>query len=119
MDIENKVGGYFPVVSRHMARQGIEVFGLDDWAQSDVFEVSDLRHDKIRDRTRWRTALRACWLLSSTAAMGEQGIFVKYKSALHNVARNYEHELKVARNYDHELNKLAMLSLGSPSGPMT
>ena len=29
----------FPVVSRHMAQQGIEVLGWDDWAQADVFVV--------------------------------------------------------------------------------
>ena len=83
VDIENKVDGYFPVVSRHMAQQGIEVLGWDDWAQRDVCVVLDLRKDKIRDKIRWRTTLARCWLLSITAAMGEQGIFVKYKPALH------------------------------------
>ena len=83
--------------------------GGDDWAQADVFVASDLRKDKIRDRIRWRTALARCWLLSITAAMGEQGIFVQYKPALQNVARNYEHELNI----------LAMLSIGSASGPST
>ena len=39
VDIENRVDGYFPVVSRHMAQQGIEVLGWDDWAQADVFVV--------------------------------------------------------------------------------
>ena len=39
VDIENRVDGYFPVVSRHMAQPGIEVFGWDDWAQADVFVV--------------------------------------------------------------------------------
>ena len=34
--IENRVDGDFPVVSRHMAQQGIEVLGWDDWAQADV-----------------------------------------------------------------------------------
>ena len=83
VDIENTVEGYFPVVSRHMAQQGIEVLGWDHWAQADVFVVSDLRKDKLRDRIIWRTALAGCWLLSITAAMGKQGIFVKYKPALH------------------------------------
>ena len=50
-----------------------------------------------------------CWLLSITAAMGKHGIFVKYKSAIHNVAINSEHEM----------NKMAMLSLGIAGGPMT
>ena len=77
MDIENRVDGDFPVVSRHMAQQGIEVLGWDGWAQSDVFVFSDLTNDKLRDTIRWRTALAGCWLLSITAAMGEQGIFVK------------------------------------------
>ena len=75
VDIENRVDGDYPVVSRHMAQQGIEVFGWDDWAQADVFVVSDLRNDKLRDRIRWRTALAGCWLLSITAAIGKQGIF--------------------------------------------
>ena len=87
VDIENRVDGDFPVVSRHMAQQGIEVLGWDDWAQADVSVVSDLRKDKLRDRIRWRTALAGCWLLSITAAMGEQGIFVQYKPALHKVAK--------------------------------
>ena len=39
VDIENRVGGYFPVVGRHMAQQGIEVLGWDDWAQAVVFVV--------------------------------------------------------------------------------
>ena len=65
-----------------MAQQDIDVLGWGDWAQGDVFVVSDLRNDKLRDRIRWRTALAGCWLLSITAAMGEQGIFVKYKPAL-------------------------------------
>ena len=39
MDIENRVDGDFPVVIRHMAQQGIEVLGWDDWAQADVFVV--------------------------------------------------------------------------------
>ena len=109
VDIENRVDGDFRVVSRHMAQQGIEVLGWEDWAQAAVFVVSVLRKDKLRDRIRWRTTLAGCWLLSIAAAMGEQGIFVKYKPALH----------KVAMNYKHEFNKLAMLSLGSASGPMT
>ena len=37
VDIEKKVDGDFPVVNRHMAQQGIEVLGWDDWAQADVF----------------------------------------------------------------------------------
>ena len=37
VDTENRVDGDFPVVSRHMAQQGIEVLGWDDWAQADVF----------------------------------------------------------------------------------
>ena len=37
VDIENRVDGDFPVVSRRMAQQGIEVLGWDDWAQADVF----------------------------------------------------------------------------------
>ena len=82
VDIENRVDGDVPVVSRHIAQQGIEVFGWDDWAQADVCVVSDLRKDKLRDRIRWRTALARCWVSSITAAMGEQGIFVKYNPAL-------------------------------------
>jgi hypothetical protein len=35
--IENRVDGYFPVVSRRVAQQGINVLGWDDWAQTDVF----------------------------------------------------------------------------------
>ena len=80
VDIENRVDVYVSVVSRHMAQQGIEVLGWDDWAQAEVFVVSDLRQDKLRDRIRRRTALAGCWLLSITAAMGEHGIFVKYKT---------------------------------------
>ena len=87
VDIENTVERYFPVVSRHMAQQGIEVLGWDHWAQADVFVVSDLRKDNLRDRIIWRTALAGCWLLSITAAMGKQGIFVKYKPALHKAFR--------------------------------
>ena len=87
VDIRNTVEGYFPVVSRHMAQQGIEVLGWDHWAQADVFVVSDLRKDKLRDRIIWRTTLSRCWLLSITAAMGKQGIFVKYKPALHKAFR--------------------------------
>ena len=30
VEIENRVYGCFPVVSRHMAQQGIEALGLDD-----------------------------------------------------------------------------------------
>ncbi|MFM7989241.1 MAG: hypothetical protein ACKPKO_59000 [Candidatus Fonsibacter sp.] len=30
VDIENKAEGYFPVASRHMAQQAIEVLGWDD-----------------------------------------------------------------------------------------
>ena len=80
VDIENKVDGDFPVVSRHMAQQGIEVLGWDDLAQTDVFVVSDLKNAKLRDKIRWRTALVGCWLLSITAAMGEHGICVQYKA---------------------------------------
>ena len=36
MDIENRVDGDIPVVSRHMAQLGIEVLGWDDWAQAGV-----------------------------------------------------------------------------------
>ena len=50
VDIENTVAGDFPVVSRHMAQQGIEVLGRDHWAQADVFVVSDLRKDKLREQ---------------------------------------------------------------------
>ena len=57
VDIENRVDGYFPVVSRHMAQQRIEVLGWDDWSKADAFVVSDLRNDKLRDRILWRTAL--------------------------------------------------------------
>ena len=60
MDIENRVDGDFPVVSRHMRQQGIEVLGWDDWAQADVYVVSDLRKGKLRDRIRWCTALAGC-----------------------------------------------------------
>ncbi|MFM7980928.1 MAG: hypothetical protein ACKPKO_16575, partial [Candidatus Fonsibacter sp.] len=72
VDIENRVGGDFPFVSRHMAQEGIEVLGWDDWAQADVFVVAHLRQDKLRDKIRWRTTLARCWSLSITAAMGEQ-----------------------------------------------
>ena len=37
VDIENRVDGDFAVVSHHLAQQGIEVLGWDDWAQADVF----------------------------------------------------------------------------------
>jgi hypothetical protein len=74
-------------VSRHLAQQGIKVLGFDDWAQANIFVVTDLR--KLRDRIRWRTALAGCWLLSITAAMGKQGIFVKYKPALHKAFRRF------------------------------
>ena len=48
VDIENRVDGYFPAVSRHnMAQQGIEVLGCNDWAQAVVFVVSDLRNDQL------------------------------------------------------------------------
>ena len=107
MDIVNRVDGAFPSCAHHMAQQGIEVLGCADWAQADVFVVSDLRKDKLRDKIHWRTTLAGCWSLSMAATMDGQGIFVKYKPALH----------KVARNYEHELNKLAMLSLGSAGGP--
>ena len=80
VDIENTVEGYVPVVSRLMAQQGIEGLGWDHWAQAGVFVVSDLRKDKLRDRIIWRTALAGCWWLSITAAMGNQGILVKYKT---------------------------------------
>ena len=70
-----------------MAQQGIEVLGWDDWAQADVFVVSDLKKDKLRDRIRWRTVLAMCWLLIITAAMGEQGIFVKNKPALRKITK--------------------------------
>ena len=80
VDIENKVDGYFPVVRAvvwliRASRSWVGTIG----PKADVFVVSDLRNDKIRDRTRWRTALAGRWLSSITAAMGEQGIFVKYK----------------------------------------
>ena len=39
VDIENTVEGHFPVVSRHMAQQGIEVLGWDHWALADVSVV--------------------------------------------------------------------------------
>jgi hypothetical protein len=42
VDIENRVDGYFPAVSRHMAQQGIEVLGWDDWAQADVIAMLSL-----------------------------------------------------------------------------
>ena len=87
VDIENRADGDFLVASRHMAQQGIEVLGWEDWAQADVIVVPDLRKDKIRDRIRWRTALAGCLLLSITAAMGKQGIFVKCKPALHKAFR--------------------------------
>ncbi|MFM7981827.1 MAG: hypothetical protein ACKPKO_21165, partial [Candidatus Fonsibacter sp.] len=57
VDIEARVGGDFPVVSGHMAQQGIEVLGRDDWAQADVCVVSYLRKDKLRDKFLWRTNL--------------------------------------------------------------
>ena len=47
MDIENRVDGYFPVVSRHLAQQDIQVWVLDDWAQADVFVVSGVRKDRL------------------------------------------------------------------------
>ena len=71
----------------HVAQQGFEVFGWDDWAQADVCVVSVMRKDKLRDKIRWRTVLPMCWLLSITAAMGEQGLLVKYKPALHKLAK--------------------------------
>ena len=70
VDIENRVGRVFLVVSRHMAQQGIEVLGWDDWARADVFVDSDLRKDKLRDNIIWHTTLAGCWLLSITSAMG-------------------------------------------------
>ena len=109
VDIENRVDGDFPAVSRHMAQQGIKVLGWDDWAQADVFVFPILRNDQLRDRIRWRTALAMCWLLSITAAMGEQGIFVKYKPALHNVAKHMSRNFQI----------LAMLRLRSAGRPMT
>ncbi|MFM7980219.1 MAG: hypothetical protein ACKPKO_12970 [Candidatus Fonsibacter sp.] len=63
--------------------------GWDDLAQADVCVVSDLRKDKLRNNIRWRTTLAKCWLLSITAAMGEQCISVQYNPDLHNVANNY------------------------------
>ncbi|MFM7988572.1 MAG: hypothetical protein ACKPKO_55595, partial [Candidatus Fonsibacter sp.] len=63
--------------SRRMAQQDIEVLGWDEWAPTDVFVVSDLRKDKLRDKIRWRTTLARCWLLSITAT-----------TELHNVANN-------------------------------
>ena len=63
VDIEHRVDGYVPVVSRHMAQQGIEVLDWDYWVQADVFVVSGLRKDKLRDRIRWRTALAGCFLV--------------------------------------------------------
>ena len=63
VDIENKVDGDFPVVSGHMAQQGIEVLGWDYWAQANVFVVSGLSNDKIQRKIRWRTTLARCWLL--------------------------------------------------------
>ncbi|MFM7985020.1 MAG: hypothetical protein ACKPKO_37445, partial [Candidatus Fonsibacter sp.] len=77
VDIENRVYGDFPVVGR--------------LAQADICVVSYLRKDKLRDSFRWRTALAGCWLLSNTAAMGEQGVLVEYKLALHSVARYHRH----------------------------
>ncbi|MFM7983512.1 MAG: hypothetical protein ACKPKO_29720, partial [Candidatus Fonsibacter sp.] len=73
-----------------------------------VCVVSDLREGKHRYRVCWRTAVAGCWLLSITAAMGEQGIFVKYKPPLRNVARNYCHELNKTGNVDYLKCKGAM-----------
>ena len=40
VDIENRVDGYFQIVSGPKAQQGIEVLGWDDCAQAYVFVVS-------------------------------------------------------------------------------
>ena len=61
VDIENRVDGYCPVVSHHMAQQGIEVLEWGNWAQREAFVVSDLRKDKLRDRIHWRTAFAGSW----------------------------------------------------------
>ena len=83
VDFDNRVDGDFVVVRGHLAQQGIDVLGPDDWAQAHIFVVADLRKERLRERILWRAALAGCWLLSVTAAMGKQGIFVKYKPAVH------------------------------------
>ena len=51
VDIEKGVDGDFPVVSRNIAQQGIEVSGWDEWAQTDVFVASDLRMTSFETRS--------------------------------------------------------------------
>ena len=63
--------GHFPVVCRHLAHQGIGSLGLDDWARAHIFAVADLKKERLQGRILRRTA------------MGKQGVFVKYKPALH------------------------------------
>ncbi|MFM7987189.1 MAG: hypothetical protein ACKPKO_48545 [Candidatus Fonsibacter sp.] len=66
VDIENKVDGYFPLVSGHMAQQGIEAVGWDDWAQADLFVASYVRNVKLRDKfLKYEATYTSAWAQSS------------------------------------------------------
>ena len=65
----------------HLHQRGLIILGEDDWAQAELFVVPVIDKDKLRERVLWRLALSGCWLLSVGAALGEQGVFVKYQAA--------------------------------------
>jgi len=75
------VEGDAAALRHHLRQRGLIILGEDDWAQAELFVVPVIDKDKLRERVVWRLALAGCWLLSVGAALGEQGVFVKYHAA--------------------------------------
>jgi hypothetical protein len=82
LDVDKTREGDVAALRHHLRQRGLIVLDEDDWAQAELFVVPVIDKDKLRERVLWRVALSGCWLLSVGAALGEQGMFVKYQAAL-------------------------------------
>ena len=82
LDVGKIREGDVAALRHHLRQRGLIILDEDDWAQAELFVVPVIDKDKLRERVLWRVALSGCWLLSVGAALGEQGVFVKYQAAL-------------------------------------
>ena len=82
VDTNNIQEGDAAVVRSCLFERGVSILGPAGWAEAELFLVPCLKKDSLRQRILWRAVLSGCWLLSVSAAHGQQGIFVKYKAAL-------------------------------------